>query len=203
MSRLHASFRLGYHGCSEEAGKAILTSKEMLPSRKSYNWLGSGRYFWDADPVRAWQWADENAGSGEAPFVIGAVIDLQNCLDLTVQEDLRTLKKAGEAYRKHHASINPGKPLPENRTTVRGDQRLTRADFDCAVIDFLHESLEERHKDNEGGEVFDTVRGFFFEGNALYDGSMFREKTHVQIAVVNPKCLVEIFQKDRPESMSS
>ena len=68
MSRLHASFRLGYHGCSEEAGKAILASKEMLPSRKSYNWLCSGRYFWDADPVRAWQWADENAGSGEAPY---------------------------------------------------------------------------------------------------------------------------------------
>ena len=176
MSRLHASFRLGYHGCSEKAGKAILANKRMLPSEKVYNWLGNGRYFWDADPVRAWQWADDNSSPGEAPFVIGAVIDLQNCLDLTAQEDLQALKDASEAYKEYFMSANPDTPLPENKTTVRGDQRLTRADFDCAVINFLHESLENRHQNNEGDERFDTVRGFFFEGSALYDGSMFREK---------------------------
>ena len=85
MSRLNASFVLGYHGCDAEVGRSILAGKKKFnASVQSYNWLGDGIYFWGADPVRAWEWADEKVDRGEIKkqFVIGAVIDLRNCLDL-------------------------------------------------------------------------------------------------------------------------
>ena len=42
-------------------------------------------------------------------------------------------------------------------------------------------------------EPFDSVRGLFVEGGEVYPGSGFRSKTHVQICVVNPNCIIGCF----------
>ncbi len=51
------------------------------------------------------------------PFVIGAVIDLGNCLDLLLRENLQLLGLAYEAFSRLREAA--GLPLPENRDAAR------------------------------------------------------------------------------------
>ena len=46
----------------------------------------------------------------------------------------------------------------------------------------------------QDGDSIDTVRGVFTEGKAIYPGSAFDEKTHIQIAVRNPECIKGVFR---------
>ena len=65
----------------------ILHGGSLKPSNNSYDWLGHGVYFWENNEQRAFQFAQEaskrTSSSIKEPFVIGAVIDLGYCLDLT------------------------------------------------------------------------------------------------------------------------
>jgi hypothetical protein len=45
MSRLAASFVLGYHGCDKETADAIVTGAPIAESNNPYDWLGPGIYF--------------------------------------------------------------------------------------------------------------------------------------------------------------
>jgi hypothetical protein len=86
LSRLATSFVLGYHGCEYGvATKAIAGETSILQSKRDFDWLGPGAYFWESDPQRAMEWAHWKASRGDysRPAVIGAVIDLRHCLDLT------------------------------------------------------------------------------------------------------------------------
>jgi hypothetical protein len=85
MHSLSSSFVLGYHGCSRETGEAILNGDEQLRvSINAYDWLGSGIYFWETNPIRGLEWANEavRRGKFDEAFVIGAVINLGYCFDL-------------------------------------------------------------------------------------------------------------------------
>lgn len=44
---------------------------------------------------------------------------------------------------------------------------------------------------------FDTVKGVFVEGEQAYPGSGFSDKTHIQIAVRNPKMIKGVFRVDQ------
>lgn len=187
MARLHTSFVLGYHGCQAELGEQILAGTlPMQRSRQPYDWLGEGIYFWEADPTRAWEWADEKVSRGvfDVPFVIGAAIDLRNCLDLMARESLELLLEAYSSFKNFRDTANDGHPFPENQNL--------RRNLDCAVINHLHGSLVGEE------DAFDTVRGLFVEGGSLFPGSGFQKKTHVQIAVRNPDCLKGLFRVPRP-----
>ena len=66
----------------------------LKPSDNPWDWLGKGIYFWEADPVRGYEWASAHCmAQGDEPFVIGAVIHLGNCLNLMDRTSLETLKK--------------------------------------------------------------------------------------------------------------
>jgi hypothetical protein len=41
---------------------------------------------------------------------------------------------------------------------------------------------------------FDSVRGAFLEGGAAFPGSKIASKSHVQIAIRNPRCIVGVFR---------
>jgi len=76
---------IGYHGCPLDVGmRAVLRQEGLQPQNKAYHWLGDGIYFWENDPHRALEWAQEKASRNEVkdPFVIGAIIDLGRCLDI-------------------------------------------------------------------------------------------------------------------------
>ena len=158
MTRLQTSFVLGFHGCSAEVGERCLLGEPLVGSDQEYDWLGPGIYFWESDPLRAWEWADEkvNRGKFDNPFVIGAVVDLGNCLDLMSRENLVILKKSYESMLVASQNNNNPIVLPQNRKAGKRDKAKLLRFLDCAVIKHLHEILEF-----ENEEGFDTVRGLF------------------------------------------
>lgn len=191
MSRLATSFVLGYHGCDKEVGeRAILGEAGLLWSDKAYDWLGPGAYFWESDPKRALEWANWKVSIGEykQAFVVGAVIDLRNCLDLVSRDDLEILRGAYESF----ASVREaaGLEMPVNKN-VRGqdDQDRKLRFLDCAVIKHLHSIMED---DPELG-AYETVRGMFTEGGELYPNAGFTRLAHVQIAVRARECIRGFF----------
>lgn len=190
MNKHRSGFILGYHGCDEAVAEAIFAGTPMRASEKDYDWLGPGAYFWEGDADRAAEWAAERVKIGRYTkgAVVGAVIELGNCLDLTIRSHLELL---ADAYRSLESGLaKAGKPIPENKEAVRGgaaDKPLRY--LDCAVIKHLHENIEADAQETraKGGvpifEPFDTVRGLFHEGGQLYPGGGFYTHTHAQIAV--------------------
>jgi hypothetical protein len=157
----------------------------MKPSKNEYDWLGTGICFWEANPRRALEWATELSASSRSkiasPFVVGAVIDLGLCLDLTTSDAINWV---GAAYRALLGTYSKaGWPMPKNR------QDGLRRNLDCAVINFLHAIREEN-----GEEPIQTVRGVFTEGRPIYDTAGFLEKTHIQIAVRDSTCIKGVFR---------
>jgi hypothetical protein len=195
LSRLATAFVLGYHGCDRSvAQKAVLEGAEILPSDKDYDWLGPGAYFWESDPTRALEWAEWKAGRKQIkdPVVIGAVIDLRNCLDLVSREDIKLLEMAHASFISIRAKTDL--PIPENSnpTGSEEDDRILRY-LDNAVLRHLHEMIDSSAKTDSSIAPFDTVRGMFVEGKEVYPGSRINRKNHIQIAVRNPDCIKGVF----------
>ncbi|MBW8888982.1 MAG: hypothetical protein JF616_14605 [Fibrobacteres bacterium] len=194
MSGSFSSFILAYHGCNRSIGEKILSGKDKLkPSRNKYDWLGNGAYFWESDPARAFEYADhikKNPGKSKSiiqdPFVIGAIIDLGNCLNLLQYDHLQIVKQGYFSLESMIESING--EMPRNKAIEDGADLLLRP-LDCAVIELLHASNREN-----GKPEFDTVRGVFFEGNHLYPNAGFKEKNHIQICVRTPRSIKGYFR---------
>jgi hypothetical protein len=195
LSRLATAFVLGYHGCDRSvAQKAVIGEIDLLQSEREYDWLGPGAYFWESDPQRALEWARwrANRGDYDEPCVLGAAIDLGNCLDLVSRRDLELVREAYDSFKAQQELS--GLPMPENEN-LTGDPNgdLLFRKLDCAVIRHLHAAIESIAPDERLVQPFDTVRGLFTEGAALYPGSGFRAKSHVQIAVRKTDCIKGIF----------
>lgn len=194
MSRLQTSFVLGYHGCDRKTGMAVISGEARLkPSTSGMDWIGSGIYFWEGDPVRAREWAEQRAKMGKLkhPFVIGAVIDLGNCLDLLVRQDLELVRDAYLSFKKDRDAA--GLTMPENKKAPKDQSPdLVMRYLDCAVIDYLHEITEKEDRP-PGLKPFDSVRALFTEGELLYPNGGFKRKSHSQIAVRNTDCIKGYF----------
>lgn len=187
-----SQFVLGFHGCDKTLAEEVILGKKMLKeSDHDYDWLGHGIYFWENNVERAKQWADDNSKRKDSliktPGVLGAFLDLGNCLDLTDSGSLQQLKLPYETLKK--TLILAGLDMPVNVDPVRvnSKDRILRK-LDCAVISTLHELRQKA-----GLPPYDSVRGVFWEGNELYPGAGFREKNHIQIAIVNPNCIKGFF----------
>ena len=170
---------LGFHGCGKEVADRVITgADDFRPSTKSYDWLGNGIYFWDRDPRRAYEFAMEK--KSKVPSVVGAVIDPKNCLDLRCREGHEILRAAYKAY-----CEEMGCPTQKNRSFSEGIP--LRRDLDYVIIEAACTMGSET-----SGKI-DTVIGTFFEGKELYPGSGMRDKTHTQICVRNPDCILGYF----------
>lgn len=193
MSRLSTSFVLGYHGCDEAVAAAVVNGAQPLSSSNTdYDWIGPGSYFWEADPQRALEWAKEHRRKYPNPTVIGAVIDLGNCLDLTNRSDLDLLKFAHDEYIKQQKFA--GLEVPQNRNVAGNpDQDRLLRYLDCAVIKHLHDIINKQPKGPNRLAPYDTVRGMFTEGGELYPGAGFQKKSHTQIAVRSASSIKGVF----------
>lgn len=183
---------LGFHGCDATLAEQVVLGKTMLKeSDHNYDWLGHGIYFWENNVDRAEQWAKENSklsnSSIKTPGVLGAYLDLGNCLDLTDSGSLQLLKIPYKTLKESVSLAGLAMPVNKDPMAVNSRDRILRK-LDCAVISTLHELT---HK--AGLPAFDSVRGVFWEGSELYPGAGFREKNHIQIAIINPNCIKGFF----------
>lgn len=183
-------FILGYHGCDAKVAEQVIAGKRGLKtSQNDYDWLGEGVYFWEHNAQRAFDFAKQMQmrphPSGQkvnTPAVIGAVIDLGDCLNLL---DSSAIGLVRDAYKDLCTAFEEvGEVLPEN---TGGPDRVDRK-LDCAVISLLHRTRAQR-----GQKPHDTVRAAFFEGKSLYDNAGFAASTHIQVAVRDPRCILGYF----------
>lgn len=171
---------MGYHGCSAEVAERLIDGDAFRYSRNAYDWLGWGVYFWENDPERAVEWASRSRGRAEPggkASVVGAVIDPGWCLDLTTQASLEVIRYAYDGL--SEVASEAGAELVRNTDQDRRER-------DCAVLNFLHESMPD--------PKFQTARGVFTEGGPLYpDGGILAE-THVQWVVRDLSCIKGVFR---------
>jgi len=181
---------IGFHGCDEEIrNQIVLGHTGFNASMNDYDWLGNGMYFWENNLDRAYQFAIErqkypkpSLPKIKSAAVLGAVIELKNCLDLLDSKYLELVKISYSNYSDSYKMM--GEPLPKNSNVQGSTDRLLRR-LDCAVIENLHTLNIE--------EPFDSVRGVFIEGAPLYEGAGFNEKNHIQICIRNPNCIKAFF----------
>jgi len=186
---------LGFHGCDKELRDKIVAEKgEVLEhSDNSYDWLGSGIYFWENNYKRALEFAtylSENPPHNKKqkikePAVLGAIIDLGYCFDLLDSENLSFLSEGFKLIEKSKDEY--GINIPENVPLRENGDLLIRL-LDCAVIESIHKFNKDKKKPG-----YDSVRGVFFEGDELYPNAGFKEKNHIQIALRNPNCIKGYF----------
>lgn len=191
---------LAFHGCDEETFKKVIYHHEpLLPSNNAYDWLGNGIYLWENSLARAEEWAvmycnrynKKNPDKEpKKPAVIGAVVTLGYCLDLTDYGSSQILKN-GYDILKYELSLL-GKEMPINKN-VKGNTDLLLRELDCAVIERIHQFHRET-----GRRCYDSVRGLFVEGNPVYEDSGIMDKTHIQLCIINPNCIKGYFRPLEP-----
>ncbi len=187
---------VGFHGCDQAtADRVLVTGEPMKPSSNQWDWLGEGIYFWEQNPERAWQFAEEQRARGKItnPSVIGAFIHLGRCFDLTRSAATGALAGAYGGLRAAADAL--GNPLPSNRSGAGAGDDLLLRDLDCAVLNF---HLRAADRSEGGGSTFyQTVRGVFVEGEPAYPGASIFTKTHTQVAVRDPSVIVGYFRPSR------
>lgn len=188
---------LGFLGCDRQVGERILRGEErhLKPSSNAYDWLGTGIYFWESDPQRAFEFAEEAArkphqtkGQIKEPFVIGAAIDLGYCLNML---DRAACEEARVAFDTLCASVrSTGQQVPVNK----GNDLAARF-RDRAVVETLHAAREMLDQVSPGSfPPYESVRAAFLEGGSLYEGAGFSAKNHIQVAIRNPVCIRGYFR---------
>jgi hypothetical protein len=183
----------GFHGCDKSVAERVINLKESLKeSINNYDWLGNGIYFWENSPSRALEFAThlknnpfKSKNPIKEPAVIGAFIQLGNCLDLLDYNNLSLLKIGYDIL--NLTLKNEGIEIPQNKIVGNSGELLLR-ELDCAVIETLHKIRKD-----ENLQMFDSVRGVFWEGRELYPNAGFREKDHIQICIRNPNCIKGFF----------
>ena len=111
--------------------------------------------------------------------MVGAIINVGNCLNLTATEDQNVVMEAYKFLKMVYGTLE--KPLPTNTEYMRN--------LDCLVIN-VAVTLQKVCKK----QPFDTVRGAFLEGDPIYPGARLYSNTHIQICVRNPQCICGYFR---------
>lgn len=151
---------LAFHSCDRELGLQLINgNNELHSSNNDWDWLGPGIYFWEQDPARALEYATAAAAGKQkikkapnTPFVVGAVIQMGNCLNLVESTATDILSIAYEGLEKLTNTM--GADMLVNNGKNRA--------LDCAFIKYIHESNKQAGKPS-----YDTIRCAFPEGNRL------------------------------------
>jgi hypothetical protein len=192
---------VGYHGCDAAVAEKVLAGKARLNlSTNKYDWLGEGIYFWEHGPQRAYEWARQQTRFGAAkvrnPSVLAARIDLGVCLDLLDTANTRLLGRWFAKFRLFFQQKEIKMPRNQDAAGTRFGDKLLRY-RDCAVIDYTLRKVAQVE-----GIEYQTVRGVFIEGKPAFPGSKIALKSHIQIAVKDPACIVGVFEPKLSEYRS-
>ncbi|MGG7468058.1 hypothetical protein [Chryseobacterium arthrosphaerae] len=192
---------IGFHGCDESVRNELVNNPNRIKkSQEKFDWLGNGFYIWENNYERALQWAEDKfkRNAIEKPSVVGVVYQLEYCLDFTDSQFIDVLQVYYELL-KRDLDIT-GKQLPKNKDVKKDiHQDLVLRELDCAVIEYLHQKIEDAIMNDEAekgfSEIrrFDTARGIFTEGGPVYEGAGIQTKNHIQICIRNLNCIKGFF----------
>jgi hypothetical protein len=201
MYRSRPNLHIGFHGCDETVRNELVSHPDLVKkSQELYDWLGNGFYVWEGSYQRALQWASDKQKRGtlETPSVVGVIYQLDYCLDFTDSAFTEILSKY---YKLMKDDLRvAGKALPENKDLPKDQYHdLILRELDCAVIEYLHQKIDEQIKADISKKKysiykpFDTVRGIFTEGGPAFEGAGIQTKNHVQICIRNLNCIKGFF----------
>lgn len=176
---------VGYHGCDVEVAERLFAGDSFKPSQNDFDWLGTGIYFWKYGLDRALQFANDQQRRGKVkkPTVVGALLQLGTCFDLMDTRFTDALTSVHPLWLESVRHL--GAAIPQNSGAT--DDLLLRR-LDCAVINFYLDTVKTE------GVVYDSVRCGFVEGGPAFPGSRIAMKSHVQIAIRSPGCVVGTFR---------
>lgn len=165
MPEPRATAVVGFHGTSASQAQIILHRQTFQASTGAGEWLGHGVYFWTTSSM-AWWWAMRK--SPKSPAVLQATLVLGVCLDCT---DMASFEALLQLARDHVSAEckRKGVALPSNN----GDQW----ELDCAVLNAAHGLCMP---------PFDSVMAPFVQGDAVYEGSSLKTRSHIQICMKSP-----------------
>jgi len=192
---------LGFHGCDESVRNELIRNPDNVKkSQEVYDWLGNGFYVWENNYDRALNWAKDKKDRNkvDVPSVVGVVYHLDYCLDFTDSAFTEVLVDYYNLMKKDF--FLAGKTLPTNKDLPHDEfhDKILR-ELDCAVIEYLHQRIDEKIKKDLASQnfselkPFDTVRGIFTEGGPAFDGAGIQLKNHIQICIRNLNCIKGFF----------
>jgi hypothetical protein len=192
---------IGFHGCDLGVrDELILRPNVVKKSQEVFDWLGNGFYIWENNQERALHWAQDKQKRGKikTASVVGVIYQLDHCLDFTDSAYTNLLAMYYDPMIKDLAIA--GKKIPKNEDVaqdVHKDKVLR--ELDCAVIEYMHEQIDKKIKQNIAKnkfsplKEFDTARGIFTEGGPAYEGAGIQLKNHIQICIRNLNCIKGFF----------
>jgi hypothetical protein len=120
------------------------------------------------------EWAREQHGDEAA--VVAVQMSLEGCLDLLQPTWQDRLREADAQFVAE--SLADGRALPANR----GGNRAR----DGATINWFCDEAGQQ------GLLIRSVRAIFEEGDPIFEASAIRSRSHIQIAVRDPRAILEI-----------
>jgi hypothetical protein len=199
--RNRPNLTIGFHGCDETVRNELINNPNSIKkSQETYDWLGNGFYVWENNYERALQWAKDKKRRGtlETPAVLGVVYLLEYCLDFTDSEFVGIVSEYYELF-KSELKVR-GKSLPMNKNLPNDSYHdLILRELDCAVIEYLHQKIDDKIKQDtiKAGfselNLFDTSRGIFTEGGPAFEGAGIQTKSHIQVCIRNLNCIKGLF----------
>jgi hypothetical protein len=188
-----------YHGCDITTRDDLISGrlKHLSHSNNQYDWLGPGAYFFEGDVERALLFAQASQRNPDkrytakpiaTPAVVGAVLQVQNWLDMTTQVGIKEFSLAYQAFADGLSTA--GKPVPVNRSASDTDTDVIYRALDNAVFTWLHQA---RASQEPPLSPFQAVRAAFHQGDKVAPTSGFHANTHIQISLRDNSCLIGWF----------
>lgn len=192
---------LGYHGCDVTVRDRLVKGSlsHLTPSANKYDWLGGGVYFFEGDAERALDFAQASCDHPKKhftakpivkPSVVGAVLCVSRCWDMTTLKGRRMYAVALAELRAAQAALD--RPMPVNESTGADDHDTLLRRLDCAVFNIGHQMWEQQHQ-----AAIQLMRAAFYQGKRVTDTSEFRTGTHIQLALRDPTCVLGWFLPPR------
>jgi len=201
MYNSRPNLMLGFHGCDESVRNELVNNPNSVKkSEETFDWLGHGFYVWENNYSRALKWATDKNKRNKIikPSVLGVVYQLDHCLDFTDSSFVELIAQYYSLMKENFEVV--GKTLPVNKNLPRDIfHDLILRELDCAVIEYLHQSITQQIREdteiNGFSELrqFDTARGVFTEGGPAFDGAGIQSKSHIQICIRNLNCIKGFF----------
>jgi hypothetical protein len=187
---------IGYHGTGLSTAFRIINRVEDFRwSRRDFDWLGHGIYFWEYAPQKVMDWAElrrrqlkkkrnpsteEIKQANEPIAVVASMIRLGFCFDLLEPYNVKYLLEVFEEYRETMELA--GEALPQN--SKRKHRKL-----DCAVFEYAYKVISASPEQHTA----DTARGVYVPAGGdrrIWEASWISRDTHIQLCVRNPSCIL-------------